>query len=343
MGTQPSEMWMVRAGRGGVYVEEFRSSGIVGVGDFELGEVPGGSDRATIKKLWEKHSPGETKGAIEAWTTQVNRIVNEIKQGDRVVTYDAAGRTYLIGEITGPYAFKADPVKELPHTRPVRWTREVSRDVLSVATRNTLGSTLALFRLPPEAAAELTKLASPIGAGAKVPAGDVAVRTTPSEVSDFERLRADTIERAEQFIEDRIASLSWENMQELIAGILRAMGYRTRVSPAGADRGVDIFASPDGLGLEEPRIFVEVKHRRGQKMGAAEIRSFLGGRKPGDRCLYVSTGGFAQDARYEAERANVPLTLIDLPLLRRLVVDRYESLDGETRALVPLVKFFWPA
>ena len=28
-----------------------------------------------------------------------------------------------------------------------------------------------------------------------------------------------------------------------------------------------------------------------------EVRSFLGGRKTGDRCLYVSTGGFTREAR----------------------------------------------
>ena len=37
-----------------------------------------------------------------------------------------------------------------------------------------------------------------------------------------------------------------------------------------------------GIGLEEPRIFVEVKHRTETKMGAKEIRAFLG-RKPGDK------------------------------------------------------------
>ena len=78
------------------------------------------------------------------------------------------------------------------------------------------------------------------------------------------------------------------DFQEIVAAILRAMGYKTRVAGDGPDRGVDIFASPDGLGLQEPRIFVAVKHRNGQ-MGAPAIRSFLGGREPGDRCLYVST------------------------------------------------------
>ena len=100
-------------------------------------------------------------------------------------------------------------------------------------------------------------------------------------------------------------------MQELVAGLLRAMGYKTRISPAGPDKGKDIVASPDGFGFESPRIVVEVKHRS-SAMGSAEIRSFLGGRHKDDKGLYVSTGGFSKDAYYEAERANIPLTLMSL-------------------------------
>ncbi len=72
------------------------------------------------------------------------------------------------------------------------------------------------------------------------------------------------------------------------------------------------------------------------------IRSFLGGRRDGDRCLYVSTGGFSKEARYEAERSQIPLTLIAMPELRELFVDYYELLDSEVRALVPLRKVYWP-
>ena len=140
-----------------------------------------------------------------------------------------------------------------------------------------------------------------------------------------------------------IAKLDWEQMQELVAEILQAMDFKTDVSPRGPDRGIDVFASPDGLGLLEPRIFVEVKHRLGSRMGADQIRTFLGGRQPGDRCLYVSTGGFSKEAKYEAERANVPLKLIDLPKLRELVLEHYEAFSPSGLALLPLKKLFWPA
>ncbi|MDC0946604.1 restriction endonuclease [Nitrospinaceae bacterium] len=43
-------------------------------------------------------------------------------------------------------------------------------------------------------------------------------------------------------------------MQELVAGLLRAMGSKTKVFPAGPDQGKDIIASPDGFDFEIPRI-----------------------------------------------------------------------------------------
>ncbi len=131
-------------------------------------------------------------------------------------------------------------------------------------------------------------------------------------------------------------------MQELLATILRAMGFKTRVAPRGPDRGVDVYASPDGLGLQEPRIKAQVKHRGGAT-GAQELRSFIGGLRPGDRALYLSTGGFSKDAKYEADRSNIPLTLIDLDALAQLVEQQYASFDSEGRGLLPLTKIYWPS
>jgi len=56
----------------------------------------------------------------------------------------------------------------------------------------------------------------------------------------------------------------------------------------------------------------------------------------------VSTGSFTKEARYEAERATVPTTLLDSQDLRKLLVENYEKLDAETRALGPLKRLDWP-
>ena len=132
-------------------------------------------------------------------------------------------------------------------------------------------------------------------------------------------------------------------MQELVASILRAMGFKARVAPPGPDRGIDVFASPDGLGLQEPRIKAEVKHRKGSQMGSQEIRSFVGGLRPGDRALYISTGGFSKEAKDEAERSNIPLTLLDLDDIAALIEQHYENFDAEGRGLLPLTKIYWPS
>jgi len=142
-------------------------------------------------------------------------------------------------------------------------------------------------------------------------------------------------------IKDKVAALLPEEMEELVASILRAMGYKAKVSPKGPDRGVDVIASPDGLGLTQPRIKAEVKHRDGS-MGAPAIRGFIGALRDGDSGLFVSTGGFTREARYEADRSTFPLTLVDLDDLADLIVSHYESFDLEGRALVPLVRIYWP-
>ena len=59
--------------------------------------------------------------------------------------------------------------------------------------------------------------------------------------------------------------------------------------------------------------------------------------------MYVSTGGFTKDARYEAERGRIPVTLMDLDDLVKSLLEHYEKLDVEMQRLVPLRKIYWPA
>ena len=44
-----------------------------------------------------------------------------------------------------------------------------------------------------------------------------------------------------------------------------------------------------------------------------------------------------------AERATVTTELLDLDGVAELLVQSYDSLDAEGRALVPLVRIYWPA
>lgn len=333
-----SKMWMVRAGRDSIYVEHFLQEGIVAVGWAELGNIEPNSSKAALQKAYRQAHPRESDGQVGAAVSQLLRFLSEIKVGDRVITYSRDKRLYYLGEILSEAQWAPEIIEEAPRVRKVQWLRRIFRDQLSVEARNTLGAIQTLFLVNTAVAKELEEKALPLDAPAE--AEKIEVVAVEESTLLEQEVRAELTEKAEEAIEERIARLDWEELQQLVAGILQAMGYRTTVSRPGPDRGYDVFASPDGLGLEEPRIFVEVKHRPNTSIGSQDIRSFLGGRSAGDKCLYVSTGGFTKDARYEADRANVALTLLGLVDLRRLLVEYYERLNEETRSLIPLKRIY---
>ena len=328
-------MWMVR-GDGGRLYEDFRERSVAAIGWADLGaEAKKGMTRKQLAALYRGMRPQSKPGAVISAASQVWRFINEMAIGDGVATYSPSNRTYLLGTITSDSVYKKEWADDdMAVSRAVKWDQEVDRDDLSDTAKNSLGSTLTVFQIPPPTAGELREAVT----------GKVALPLPVTDVTDDEL--ADPLASIEllavERIKDIVSALGWEDMQQLVAGILRAMGYKTQVSPAGSDRGKDIIASPDGFGFENPRIVVEVKHRKGQ-MGSEAIRCFLGGRHKDDRGLYVSTGGFSKDAYYEADRAAVPLTLWTLDNLVRALIEHYDATDTETKRMVPLKRMYWPA
>lgn len=333
-------LWMVRAGEGGRVADDFRQQQVVAL-NCEGEDLTNAVGREQLRPIVERAYAGRKRGFLPVALGSWHKFRSVMKIGDNVMTYDPARRMYHLGKITGDYEFRPGLVSDHEQIRRVEWQGEISRDELSKSARNTLGSTLAIFEPGNDVLQELRQKLK--GATTGPPKDLVSPPSPIAPSSEAEQIRRDVIGRSHEFIKDQIAQLDWEEMQELVAGILRAMGFKTHISAAGPDRGKDIIASPDGLGLSPPRIKVEVKHRSQNAMGAPEVRSFLGGLRGEDRGLYISTGGFTREARYEAERAPVPVHLIDLDLLSQLLVQNYEEMDNEGKAIVPLTRFYWPA
>ena len=288
-----TDIWVVRSGRSGVYADHFLEAGVVAIGWGEVGMIGPNDVDDDIRARVASAFPDTKAGALPVIVGMLKRFVREIQTGDNVATYDPAQRLYHVGRIQSDASLMTrkthDQDARVEFVRNVQWLSQVPRDSLSAATRNSLGSLTTIFKMSGVGSEEIHRLStSRIRDESDASEDQVA----PADDSDLVDIIQEYIEKSGEFVEDQVSKLDWQEMQELVAGILRAMGYRTRVSPAGADRGVDVFASPDGLGLAEPRIFVEVKHRSGA-IGSGDVRSFLGGRHSGDRCLYVSTGGFS--------------------------------------------------
>lgn len=144
-------------------------------------------------------------------------------------------------------------------------------------------------------------------------------------------------EAAWSHIQAHLGSMDPYEFQELVAALLRAMGYYVSwVSPPGPDRGLDIVAYTDPLGATGPRIKVQVK-RRQDKTTVDGVRSFIAVLGTHDIGLYISAGGFTSDAEREVRsQENRRITLIDMEKLFDLWVKHYADIEDSRKGLLPL-------
>lgn len=168
-------------------------------------------------------------------------------------------------------------------------------------------------------------------------------------VTDADTGRATTTfeeseEQAWAEIEDYLASMNPFDFQTLVAGLLKGMGYHVSwVSPPGSDRGVDVIAHLDPLGIEGPRIKAQVK-RQADRVGVEGIRSFLAILSTRNVGLYVCTGGFTRDAENEARgQENRRVMLVDLRRLFQLWTEHYDKVPEQERRLLPLRPIYYLA
>jgi restriction system protein len=170
---------------------------------------------------------------------------------------------------------------------------------------------------------------------------------TPEEVKereieiDLERVEQTAMDGLKQYI----AAKNPYEFQELVAALLRGMGYHTPfVAPKGKDGGIDIVAYRDPLGTSSPRIKVQIKHRMEGPASVQEVRQLMGLlQKDGDVGLFVSSGGFTSDTRSTARGAHVHVELIDLARLIELWQEFYPKLSDIDKSLMPLTPIYFLA
>ena len=151
---------------------------------------------------------------------------------------------------------------------------------------------------------------------------------------------------AREGLEAQIKSKNAYEFQDMVAALLRAMGYYTPfVAPKGKDGGVDVIAYQDPLGVVGARIKVQVKHRESSAT-VQEIRELMGLlRKAGDAGMFVSSGGFTSDAKIESRSATVHVELLDLDAFIGLWREFYPKMTEDDKNLLRLkpIYFFDPS
>ena len=170
--------------------------------------------------------------------------------------------------------------------------------------------------------------------------------TTEEEIEEETPGAATTLEEAEEQawseIQEHLEAMNPYDFQNLVAGLLRGMGYHVAwVSPPGPDKGIDIISHSDPLGIKGPRIKVQVR-RRDERTNVEGVRSFMALLASGDVGLFISTGGFTKDAEQEARnQENRRIMLVDLKRLFDLWVEHYAEIPEVNRRLLPLKSVYY--
>ena len=142
---------------------------------------------------------------------------------------------------------------------------------------------------------------------------------------------------AREGIKRYIVSKSPYEFQDMVAALLRAMGYHTPfVAPKGKDGGIDIIAYLDPLGAQTPRIKVQVKHKPATAIGASDVRALSGVLKAGDIALFVTSGTYSADARNAASGSDKFLRLIDGDEFIEMWQEYYDKMTDDDKNMLPL-------
>ena len=159
---------------------------------------------------------------------------------------------------------------------------------------------------------------------------------TASEVDYAAEMLQQREAEARNSIRDRINDLDAYEFQDLVAALLRGMGYYVRDNAApGPDGGIDIFAYIDPLGARGTRLKVQVKHRE-NPAPEKELRELKGLLNEGEIGVFVSSGGFSSTGKRFATTTDKHIELIDMDRFIDLWRENYDKMSDEDRALLPL-------
>lgn len=324
-----SKWWMIRAGDYNELIPEWITKGVASIGWPSVGNPKEYINKQELLKKFDQVCSKEKPGTRKSWCNQVWRFSKQIRERDRVITYDQASREYYIGSVVGEYEYRPDIIKDYPNIIKVKWEeKRISRDKLSQGAKNSLGSISTFFSVD-QWGDELQGL---------LKLNDNSIIEEIDEETEEENYKS-FIQQTYSWAEDYIDKLDPWQMQDLVGGLLVAMGYKVKISEKGPDGGVDIIAHKDAFGFEKPIIKVQVKHRK-SKSTSQEIQQLLGANPIGESCIFVSTGGFTTSAMKVANINRVKL--IALTDLIEYIFDWYEKFPDEIKSLIPFKRVYIP-
>ena len=233
-----------------------------------------------------------------------------------------------IGIVQGEYTY-VEAAEEYVQQRDVKWINHLPRTAFSQGALYEIGSAMSLFVIrnyTDEYLAALDKNFSN------------RMLISDEEDDSIAATAEDIVDSTRDFILKELGkNLKGYELEEFVADLLCAMGYRTTISSHGGDSGIDITAYKDEL---PPRILVQVKSQDSD-IKETTIQSLKGAMREGDYGLFVTLSNYTKNARKYLE--NTPIIRgINGTELVDLILKYYEDLSEKYRKMIPLKMVYIP-
>lgn len=336
-----TRLWLVRLGKNGEREAAALEDNNLRIGFGLTEDISHLKDREGLIGKLAALFPNDKPNRHRNFAAQINQFINVAETGDLVVTPFKTTGTIGIGRLVGPY--KAGPKGEA--LRPVQWLKlDLPRDTFKQDLLYSFGAFMTVCEISRNDALKRVQAVLETGkdpgdgglpASVKGPMNKPQANGEVTEAADqpvnLELLARDQIER-------RIASVfTGHDFTRLVAAILSAQGYRTRVSPPGADAGVDIVAGNGPLGLDGPRIVAQVKSGS-VTVDQPTLQGLIGSIQDthADHGLIVSWGGFTSAVRRRTNELFFRVRLWGREELVDSLLAVYDRLPEDIRAELPL-------
>lgn len=322
MASEDIRMW-------GIHTQDdylFLKNNKIAIGWKEFGDLSKVlDDRESFKVKYAEVYPEAKKASIPTSSGMLYRFIYEMKIGDYVVFPSKTDRMINIGIVQSDYLYVPD-ANEYVQQREIKWVKHLPRTSFSQGALHEIGSAMSLFAIKNYT----DEFLSAIDGNIKYSAED-----------DNESIAAnaeDIIESTKDFILKELSkNLKGYDLEEFIADLLNAMGYRTKVSQHGGDSGIDIIAYKDEL---PPRILVQVKSQD-DNIKESTLQSLKGAMREGDYGLFVTLSNYTKNAQKYLDTTQI-IRGINGTELVELILKYYDDLSEKYKRIIPLKKVYIP-
>ena len=332
------KVYLARAGKNGQDEELAIEKQLAIIGFRGVPSLEDARDYDTVVERVKDTHPDIKSRAAGNLARQLWAFALAMQEGDIVVLPRKLTSQIAIGRVTGPYRH-TQVNSEFRHTRPVEWIRtDVPRTAFEQDLLYSFGAFMTVCNISRNDAVRrvLAVLEEKPDPGPSILSKPPTKESPPSE--DQTEVMPDLTQMAHDQIVVRIQSrFTGHALTDLVDAVLQIDGWTTRVSPPGPDGGVDILAGRGSLGLDSPRLCVQVKSQT-SPADVTVYRTLLGTMQTfnAEQGLLVCWGGYNKVVQQEAKQSHFMVRLWDSSDLVDAIYRNYERLPAEIQAELPL-------